>query len=213
LVGHGMYSRQVRGLTETVWIDVWVQRFLCLICGHTMSLLPDWLLPYRWYAATAIIEALYRHCILRETAVSIGFRFGRPDDATEWKSLRRWQKQLLRSAIYDHCNEKRVQPLRSFTTFVKTLRPMAARATACEDQGIFMLGWIPFCIFEYIKVSGLFLLSIVLLLHSDRSLWSWNRQISALLSKSAPSPRIRSNHRRMTWPPASWSFWLHHRNH
>jgi len=90
-----MYSRQVRGLTETSWIDVWIQRFLCLICGHTMSLLPDWLLPYRWYAATAIVEALYRHSILRESAASIGARFGRPKDATEWKSLRRWRKQLL----------------------------------------------------------------------------------------------------------------------
>jgi hypothetical protein len=60
-----------------------------------MSLLPDWLLPYRLYAATAIVEALYRHCILQETAASIGGRFGRPHDATEWKSLRRWRKQLL----------------------------------------------------------------------------------------------------------------------
>lgn len=90
-----MYSRQVRGLSKTGWIEVWIQRFLCLICGHTMSLLPDWLLPYRWYAATAIVEALYRHCILQETAASIGVWFGRPADATEWKSLRRWRKQFL----------------------------------------------------------------------------------------------------------------------
>jgi hypothetical protein len=90
-----MYLRQVRGFTKTGWIEVWVQRFLCLICGHTMSLLPDWLHPYRWYAATVIVEALYRHCILWETAASIGARFGRPADAAEWKSLRRWRKQLL----------------------------------------------------------------------------------------------------------------------
>ena len=95
LVGHGMYSRQVRGLAETGWIVVLIQRFLCLMCGHTMSLLPDWLHPWRWYAGPAIIEALYRHCILQESAVSIGVRFGRPDDAMEWKSLQRWRKQLL----------------------------------------------------------------------------------------------------------------------
>jgi hypothetical protein len=65
------------------------------MCGHTMSLLPDWLLPWRWYAGMAIIEALFRHCILWESAVSIGVRFGLPDDATEWKSLGRWRKQLL----------------------------------------------------------------------------------------------------------------------
>jgi hypothetical protein len=90
-----MYSRQVRGLVETGWIVIWIRRFLCLVCGHTMSLLPDWLHPWRWYAGTVIMEALYRHCILRESASSIGARFGRPEGATEWKSLRRWRKQLL----------------------------------------------------------------------------------------------------------------------
>jgi len=94
IVGHGMYSRQVRGLVET-WIVIWVRRFLCLACGHTMSLLPDWLHPWRWYAGTVIIEALYRHCILMESAGAIGTLFGRPQDATEWRSLRRWRVQLL----------------------------------------------------------------------------------------------------------------------
>jgi hypothetical protein len=65
------------------------------MCGHTMSLLPDWLHPWRWYAGTVIIEALYRHCFLGESARSIGALFGRPDNATEWKSLQRWRKQLL----------------------------------------------------------------------------------------------------------------------
>jgi hypothetical protein len=95
VVGHGMYSRQVCGLTETGWIVIWVRRFLCLVCGHTMSLLPDWLHPWRWYAATTIIEALYRHCVLLESASAISARFGRQPDATEWKSLRRWRGQLL----------------------------------------------------------------------------------------------------------------------
>jgi len=95
VVGHGMYSRQVCGLVETGWIVIWVRRFLCLACGHTMSRLPDWLHPWRWYAGTVIIEALYRHCILRQSAGSIGALFGRPQDATEWRSLRRWRGQLL----------------------------------------------------------------------------------------------------------------------
>jgi hypothetical protein len=97
LVGHGMYSRQVRGLVETDWIVIWIRRFLCLACGHTMSRLPDWLHPWRWYAGTVIVEALYRHCILLEPAATIGARFGRPHGATEWRSLRRWRKQLLMS--------------------------------------------------------------------------------------------------------------------
>jgi hypothetical protein len=60
-----------------------------------MSRLPDWLHPWRWYAAAVIMEGLYRHLILEETARAIGGRFGRRDDASEWRSLRRWRAQLL----------------------------------------------------------------------------------------------------------------------
>ena len=60
-----------------------------------MSRLPDWLHPWRWYAAAVIIEALYRHLILGETARAIGVRFGRLGDVSEWQSLRRWRAQLL----------------------------------------------------------------------------------------------------------------------
>jgi hypothetical protein len=95
IIGHGIYSRQVRGFTEKAWIVISVQRFLCLMCGHTMSRLPDWLHPRRWYAGTVIIEALFRRCILMESESAIAVLFGRPQDSTEWKSLRRWRTQLL----------------------------------------------------------------------------------------------------------------------
>lgn len=94
--GHGCYCRQVRGVGAG-WILIWVRRYLCRDCGHTMSRLPDGLHPWRWYAAAVIIEALYRHLILQETARSIGVRFGRPADADGWRSLRRWRAQLLAS--------------------------------------------------------------------------------------------------------------------
>ncbi|MBV8069681.1 MAG: hypothetical protein JO270_07240 [Acidobacteriaceae bacterium] len=60
-----------------------------------MSRLPDWLHPWRWYAGTVIIEALYRHLILQEAARSISARFGRLADVEQWRSLRRWRAQLL----------------------------------------------------------------------------------------------------------------------
>lgn len=90
-----MYARQVRGLSEAAWIVIWVRRFLCLVCGHTISRLPDWLHPWRWYAATVIVEALCRHCILMESPPLIGVRFGRPADEPRWRSLDRWRVQLL----------------------------------------------------------------------------------------------------------------------
>lgn len=95
LVGHGFYSRQVRGLSERSWIIIWVRRFLCLACGHTISRVPDWLHPWRWYAATVIIEALYRHVLLHESAQRLGDRFGWTDDAATGRRLRRWRRQLL----------------------------------------------------------------------------------------------------------------------
>src|SRR5262249_32649576 len=76
------------------WIVIWVRRYLCRDCGHTMSRLPDWLHPWRWYAATVIIEALYRHLILKEPAHAISVRFGRIG-GDELRSLRRWRAQLL----------------------------------------------------------------------------------------------------------------------
>jgi hypothetical protein len=60
-----------------------------------MSRLPDWLHPWRWYAATVIIEALYRYLIVGEGAHEIGIRFGRRGDHHDWPSLRRWRRQLL----------------------------------------------------------------------------------------------------------------------
>jgi len=60
-----------------------------------MSRLPDWLHPWRWYAATVIIEALYRHLILGETARAVSIRFRHSRDSGEWRSLRRWRQQLL----------------------------------------------------------------------------------------------------------------------
>ena len=98
LVGHGMYRRQVRGVSETGWIVICVRRFLCLACGRTISRLPDWLHPWRWYAAIVIIEALYRHCVLHESARRIGARFGRLPETESWRSLVRWRRQLLVSA-------------------------------------------------------------------------------------------------------------------
>jgi len=92
--GHGVYNRQVCGLSEG-WILIGVRRYLCRDCGHTMSRLPDWLHPWRWYAAAVIIEALCRDLILGETARAIGVRFGRSGDDSEWRSLRRWRAQLL----------------------------------------------------------------------------------------------------------------------
>jgi len=60
-----------------------------------MSRLPDWLHPWRWYAAAVIVEALYRYLIVGESAREISHHFGRSTDRHDWPSLRRWREQLL----------------------------------------------------------------------------------------------------------------------
>jgi hypothetical protein len=62
-----------------------------------MSRLPDWLHPWRWYAAPVIIEAVYRAEMLGEREREIGVRFGRSGVHSQWRSLRRWRAQLLMS--------------------------------------------------------------------------------------------------------------------
>jgi len=64
IVGHGVYRRQVLGIAPAdVEVVIPVRRFLCGGCGKTISVLPDLLHPRRWYAATAILEAVRRHLV------------------------------------------------------------------------------------------------------------------------------------------------------
>jgi hypothetical protein len=45
LVGHGMYSRQVRGLVG--WIIIWIQRFLCLVRGRSTGSREVWSIRFQ----------------------------------------------------------------------------------------------------------------------------------------------------------------------
>ncbi len=186
LVGHGMYSRQVRGLVETGWIVIWIRRFLCRACRHTMSVLPDWLHPWRWYAGTVIVEALYRHCVLLEPAAAIGARFGRPPDATGWRSLYRWRKQLLLSPTLWGW----LGPRLGFR------KPPADRADGKERlQGLLAEG-------EYVLKSGLAIMEEVAravrktlqdLVHDRKKAWPLKHFLpgsSPSASRGQPSPAL-----------------------
>jgi hypothetical protein len=100
IVGHGCYSRHIRGLTSisTTWIVIWVRRFICLSCRVTISVLPDILHPRRWYAAVVILEALWRNLILEESEHHVARRFRPETNEYGWLQLSRWRKQLLFSA-------------------------------------------------------------------------------------------------------------------
>jgi len=54
---HGFYSRQAIFLTAIC--IAWIQRYLCPICGHTVSLLPTFLAPRFQYTLMALFWILH----------------------------------------------------------------------------------------------------------------------------------------------------------
>ena len=93
IVGHGTYLRQV--LTVSKALVIRVRRYLCRACRRTISVLPEVLLPWRWYAAGVILLALVLSLLLGMTAEEVRGRFAAPGETRGWKTLDRWQRQLF----------------------------------------------------------------------------------------------------------------------
>ncbi|MEZ6015374.1 MAG: hypothetical protein R3F49_09695 [Planctomycetota bacterium] len=76
IVGHGLYQRQMLGVALDGPLAVYVRRYLCRGCDKTISVLPDGLLPWLWYAGTVILLALVQSLLLARAAREIRERFG-----------------------------------------------------------------------------------------------------------------------------------------
>ncbi|MFH1186053.1 MAG: DUF6431 domain-containing protein [Chloroflexota bacterium] len=53
---HGSYARSLITLAQTYVLPV--KRLLCLFCGHTFALLPEFVLKFHRYAKAAILHAV-----------------------------------------------------------------------------------------------------------------------------------------------------------
>jgi hypothetical protein len=95
MVGHGTYTRQVRGLPGAAEIVIHVRRFRCRSCQRTTAVLPAELVPWRWYAGSAILPALVGSLLLGRSASELGARIASGTTSEGWKSLERWQRDLL----------------------------------------------------------------------------------------------------------------------
>jgi len=96
IVGHGTYLRQVQGLMSAAKaLVIRVRRYLCRGCKRTISVLPDALLPGRWYAGTVILLALTLSLLVGVSAAEVRRRLGEPGETPGWKTLARWQRQLF----------------------------------------------------------------------------------------------------------------------
>lgn len=93
LVGHGLYRRQVLGHADSPkGAEIYIRRFLCLSCGVTISILPDELLPGRWYVAGTILIALVLHLLAGQCAHALRRAFGSASESRRWRSLERWAR-------------------------------------------------------------------------------------------------------------------------
>jgi len=96
IVGNGTYSRQVLGLVAaSESLVILVRRYLCRGCRGSISVLPDALFPRRWYAGGAMLLALVHSLLLGKSADAVRRRLTQRGEAHGWKSLERWQGQLL----------------------------------------------------------------------------------------------------------------------
>jgi len=95
IIGHGTYTRQVRGLSPGGWILIHVRRYLCVGCKRTISVLPS-LHPGRWYAAAAILRALVGALLLSASIADLRETIGPGDRSPHWTSPARWARQLGR---------------------------------------------------------------------------------------------------------------------
>lgn len=96
IVGHGTYLRQVLGLVEAAKaLVIHVRRYRCRGCRTTISVLPDALLPRRWYAGTAILLALRLSLLIGAPAAEVRRRLAQPGETPGWKTLHRWQRGVL----------------------------------------------------------------------------------------------------------------------
>jgi len=96
IVGHGTYERQLLGLIGGCRdVVIWIRRFLCRKCRHTISVQPDELYPGRWYGGVAILLSLVLSLLRHKADAEVRERIAGPRESRGWKTLERWRQQLL----------------------------------------------------------------------------------------------------------------------
>lgn len=95
LIGHGSYPRHVCDHNESLVIRV--KRLLCTICRHTISLLPSFCLPYRWYGAAVIQRVLDLRYRQQASWTTVRRHFA-PSDLPVLSTCRAWVNAFAHSA-------------------------------------------------------------------------------------------------------------------
>jgi hypothetical protein len=91
LIGHGYYLRKVKGENQAYFI--WIKRWLCKICRRTLSVIPNFLLPYRHYLVRVVqmvVAAFYESEQSWKRVSETCAQDGTPD----LRTMQRWCKAL-----------------------------------------------------------------------------------------------------------------------
>lgn len=97
LVGHGLRERQVLGPVEVGGLPaalvLLVRRYLCLVCGAVMTVVPRGVVPGRVYSALAIVVGLASWAIQRLASAVVRARVSpwpHVADPRQWAMPGRW---------------------------------------------------------------------------------------------------------------------------
>jgi hypothetical protein len=91
LIGHGYYRRKAKGTDRAYFI--WIKRWLCKICHRTLSMIPNFLLPYRHYlvqVVQAVVAAFYENEQSWKRVTASCAQDGTPS----LRTMQRWCKAL-----------------------------------------------------------------------------------------------------------------------
>ncbi len=108
VVGHGRRQRQLWGPLAPQGpprlVLVWVRRFLCLLCGQSMTVWPPSVVPRRYYSGSAILLALALWAVVGLPSLTVRQQVSPwqvvGDSVQNWASLGRWVRAVQGGRLF-----------------------------------------------------------------------------------------------------------------
>lgn len=103
LWGHGLRRRQLRGPQEPLGppqtVELWLRRYRCRPCGAIVLVMPQGVVPRRYYAAPAIALALALYALCQLSAAKVRAQVNPwqvvgATAADGWSTLTRWCRAI-----------------------------------------------------------------------------------------------------------------------
>jgi hypothetical protein len=89
MIGHGNYPRKAKDERQAYRVEI--KRWLCKVCGRTMSVLPDFLLSFRHYVVR-VVEGVLENRLERKLSWAEVKAKNSPADMPTLRTKQRWCK-------------------------------------------------------------------------------------------------------------------------